>query len=214
MSIALIVPVLSRFDLFTRLMASVDVPVHPYVIDNYDNNRGVSGAWNEGMDRAIADGHRYAIISNDDVEFRPGTIHKLYSAMINNNLVIVSANQNVDSPEESLLESADFYCFMVDMPKLLRVCGRFDQNFTPAYFEDNDMHRRIILAGLTTKIHAGAKAFHHGSATQNGTPGGPVTPPHQFEQNRAYFIRKWGGNPTQESFSTPFDDPNKTIKDW
>jgi hypothetical protein len=39
--IALVVPVLKRFDLFTRLMASVDTEVYPVIVPNYEDNIGV-----------------------------------------------------------------------------------------------------------------------------------------------------------------------------
>jgi hypothetical protein len=67
MSLSLIVPVLKRFDLFAELMASVEYPYLPIVIDNWRGNRGVSPAWNLGMRKSLQAGNQYAIICNDDV---------------------------------------------------------------------------------------------------------------------------------------------------
>jgi GT2 family glycosyltransferase len=215
MTIALIVPVYKKFDLFTRLMHSVDTEIRPYVIDSYYNNRGCAGAWNEGMRKAILDGYRYAIITNDDVEFLPGTIEKIYTTLKETDAVLVSAAQNADTPDATeIYEGADFFCFGVDMIKLIDTCGSFDENFFPAYFEDNDMHYRMRLANVKGYIHPGAGARHVGSATQNADPHNPVCPSERFEQLREYFRTKWGGVPGEERFTKPFNNQEKEIWDW
>ena len=65
--LAMIVPVLNQFELFTNMMSTVDYPIHPYVIRNWDNNIGVAAGWNQGIRRAMKDGYRYAIVVNDDI---------------------------------------------------------------------------------------------------------------------------------------------------
>ena len=215
MTIALIVPVLNKFDLFTRLMHSVDCEIRPYVIDNYVHNTGVSAAWNEGMRRALADGHEYAIISNDDVRFEPGAIEEIYTILKETDATLVSANQNMwYRGEERYVEGADFFCFGVNIPKLINNCGSFDENFFPAYFEDNDMHRRMNLSGAKGYIARHAVAWHVGSATQNADPNNPNCSHERFGQLREYFARKWGGEPGTERFERPFNDETKDIWDW
>ena len=222
MTVPLIVPVLKRFDLFTDTINSVDYDIRPYVIDNYISNRGVSKSWNLGMVRAKKDGFNYAIISNDDVVFKPGTIKKLHEEIVKNEDVIIGADQHLDRKECGLIEEIrpeDFFlsvfsCYAVNINKLIFKCGYFDENFTPAYFEDNDMRYRIKLAGLKIKIHTGAKIFHHNSATQNADPNNLVVPSARFQENEEYFIKKWGGKPQKETFTSPFGNPNLTIKDW
>ena len=214
MKLALIVPVLNRFDLFTHLIRSVDFPVRPYIIDNWNNNRGVAAAWNEGMLAAQQDGYQYAIISNDDAAFEPGAIERLYSNMIRTGAIFMSANPNGNVPRQGVIEGADFFCFMIDIPQLIKCCGLFDENFQPAYFEDNDMHYRIILSGKKTYMDTESIAIHHGSSTQYLDRNNPVVPPHQFENNRRYFAEKWGGVPGQEVCTTPYGSPNHTIRDW
>lgn len=221
MEIALIVPVMKRFDLFTDMIRSVDHPIMPYVIDNYHINKGVAAAWNEGLFKAARDGHRYAIITNDDVYFYKNSIEKLYSAIRENDHVIISADQNLEREDLGLIDDSEednfysaFFCYAIDIKKIWKNCGLFDENFFPAYFEDNDMRRRIALAGLTMAIHTGAKVYHHHSATQNADEENQVCPPQQWDINQNYFIAKWGDMPGKEKFPTPFNDPNKTIKDW
>jgi len=214
MNVALIVPVLSRFDLFTQLIKSVDVPVLPIIIDNWTENHGVAAAWNAGMDIARKEGYRYAIIANDDSYFIPGTINKIYYTIKETEAILVSPNPNGQHAAQGLIEGADFFNFIIDIPQLLDTCGKFDENFQPAYFEDNDMHYRIKLAEAKSYIHTEAIAHHHGSATQYADRNNPVCPPHMFENNRRYYAEKWGGEPGREVCTTPYGSPNHTIKDW
>jgi GT2 family glycosyltransferase len=214
MNIALIVPVLNRFDLFAQLIKSVDVPVFPIVIDNWNENLGVAAAWNLGMSIAMKEGYRYALIANDDSYYMPRTIEKIYMAMRDTEAVLVSPNPNNQHAPGGLIEGADFFNFIIDVPQLLDSCGTFDENFQPAYFEDNDMHYRIRLSGARSYIHTEAIAHHYGSQTQYADRNNPVCPPHQFENNRRYYTEKWGGQPGQEVCMTPYGSPNHTIKDW
>ena len=214
MNIALIVPVLNRFDLFAELIRSVDFPVRPIIIDNWKENRGVAAAWNIGMNIAVKNGYRYAIIANDDSSFEPNTIIKLVYSIIDTGACLVSPNPNGSIAPQGLIDGSDFFNFIVDVPLLLDNCGTFDENFIPAYFEDNDMHYRIKLSGQKAYINTDAIARHHGSATQYADRNNPVCPPHQFEQNRRYYVEKWGGEPGREVCLTPYGSPNHTIKDW
>lgn len=215
MSIALVVPVMKRFELFTELIKSIDYEIKPYVIDNWNYNRGVSAAWNLGIRKAFVDKNRYALIVNDDVIFQPGCIEKLYDSIKKTEACMISANPNEKiTPSGILKDKEDYFCFIVDIPQLVNNCGIFDENFYPAYFEDNDMRYRIKLAGLQSYMNTDAIAFHHGSATQNFDPVNKVVSDHQFRINEKYFVEKWGGPPWKETYTNPFNDPSKRIWDW
>lgn len=41
---------------------------------------------------------------------------------------------------------------------------------------------------------------------------GLASPP--MAENRARFLAKWNGEFNHETYTTPFGDPNLTIKDW
>lgn len=214
MTLSLIVPVLNKFDLFTELMATVDYPVQPIIMDNWKKNRGVSGAWNEGMKRSLQYGNNYAIIANDDITFPVDTIKELYDTIRYTKAVIVSPNQNRYEPGFKLVHGADFFCFIVDIKQLIENVGWFDENFFPAYFEDNDMHRRIRLAGLKNYIRPDLTVHHVGSATQNHDPESPVTNNEAWDHNQNYYISKWGGMPEKETYTHPFNDMNKNLNYW
>lgn len=214
--LSLVVPVLNNFKVFAEMMATVDYPVHPVVIDNWNNNRGVAASWNEGMRKSLELGNEYALITNDDVTFTPGAIKKLYDFIkYKSNAVMVSPLQNRQVGDGGPLDGeADFFCFIVNIPKLIDKVGWFDENFQPAYFEDNDMHLRIGYAGQKSYVLSDVQVNHVGSATQNFDPGNPVCPPHQFESNRRYFIEKWGGQPGNHQYQHPFNNPDNDVKFW
>jgi hypothetical protein len=221
MTIALIVPVLKRFDLFTYMIKTVDCEIKPYVIPNYEFNMGVSAAWNEGMRQALSDGYEYAIITNDDVRFDKNCIKQIEKSLKETDAVIVCANQNaIHNFKNKLIEGADFFCFGVNISKLINHCGFFDENFYPAYFEDNDMEYRIKLTGLKSFINTRAIAYHEQSATQFADDPTRTNPfrwncrPEKFEELRGYYIRKWGGNPREEKFIHPFNKDKTHIWEW
>lgn len=213
--IAFIMPVYKRFDLAIQTVASVDSPIVPYIIPNYIFNRGVAGSWNYGMKTAMADGLRYGIITNDDVVFNtPGAINILIDNLLDGEAVLASPNQRNQLPPQGVQPGADFFCFAVDMVQLVDRVGWFDENFYPAYFEDNDMHWRIKLAEADCYINTEVIVDHIGSATQSADPANPVVTSKRFEEHREYYKRKWGGGPAEEVFSRPFNMHELSHKDW
>lgn len=202
MKVALIVPVMKNFKGFAELMQSVDYPVIPIVVSNWEINRGVSWAWNYGISKAIDNNVDLAIVSNDDVVFQPGTIKRLISHRELADLV-TPTNIRDFPPFEGHDEHPDFSCFMIKPREFATKFGWFDERFFPAYFEDNDMARRIQVGGGKMRRVGNAAILHRGSVTQN-MDGHQVVDSVTFEQNRAYYVSKWGGLPGQETFTTPF----------
>ncbi len=112
-----------------------------------------------------------------------------------------------DVPET---EHPCFSGFMINRAMWDKV-GEVDEGFTPAYFEDNDYHYRINMAGMKAIVYPPAMFYHFGSKTQLAVP--PSAESHRrFEANRQYFIGKWGGHPGQERFKVPFDNSQFSIK--
>lgn len=214
MAVGLAVPVLYNFEGFTRLMASVDRSVTPYVIPNYDENIGVSRGWNEALRRATDDDMDYLLISNDDVVFEPGAIATLLREFrLVDDLLTMTNTRNGD-PGEGSADAADFSCFMVSPSHFVSKFGTFDEKFSPAYFEDNDMAYRMRLLGGTYRQILHARMYHAGSVTQNWK-GKQVVTGKMFETNKAYYVTKWGGTPGNEVYKAPFNGiTGKTPKDW
>ena len=216
--LALIVPVLNQFELFTNMISTVDYPVKPYVIRNWEKNVGVAAGWNQGIRRAMKDGHRYAMICNDDVLFEPGAIELSFNHLLNSDATIVSPNFCVPSRdgmnmyfsrELGIIESIHWSCVIVDMYKLIQTCGWFDENFFPAYFEDNDMFYRMHLAGLKHYLVT-EKGFYH---KQSATCETFITKEH-WNYCESYYRYKWGGLPGEERYERPFNNIENEIDFW
>lgn len=214
--IALIVPVYKNFEGLTRLMASVDTEVTPIIIPNYDDNVGVSAGWNIGVQRAYDADCDLVLVCNDDIVLEPDTINKLQQSIYRFDMVTaVNLRDFILEPEARFPESPDFACFMgwtADYLPRGRF-GEFDENFTPAYFEDNDMHYRIKLAGGVAVTRSDAGMYHAGSVTQNWG-GRQVVNSHMFMQNQMYYVKKWGGLPGTEIYKQPFNDASVGINEW
>lgn len=211
--IGLIVPVYKNFEGFTRLVRSVDEPVLPIVIPNWENNLGVSKGWNLGIEQAIEQRCDLALICNDDVILHEGTIAKLRSSVWNLGYDLVSAHGNPDLDSNRHDQHPDFAAFMIKPEEFVAKFGRFDENFTPAYFEDNDMHYRIALAGGNAVNRVDAGMTHAGSVTQNW--GGKQVVGHEkFRSNQAYYSLKWGGRPGSEIFNRPFGRADVGVDFW
>jgi hypothetical protein len=100
----------------------------------------------------------------------------------------------------------DFSCFCVGR-KLGQVIGRFDENFVPAHYEDNDTHRRIQLAGFEAGAFAPYWHFLNGTTRSDPERLQAVI----SSQSKEYYCRKWGvpidgASPIgRETFLTPFN---------
>lgn len=87
------------------------------------------------------------------------------------------------------------------------VLGYTDVNFYPAYYIDNDYARRIVNAGIRCCSMANARFFHFWSRTIKQGSGGSNS--HYFENNRRYYIAKWGGDFGKETHDAPIKIDNR-----
>lgn len=165
----------------------VKKPIH--VVVNPEN-RGVAGSWNQLCAALFSAGYTHAHIINDDIDMR--TQPEALEAFIEAN------------PADFYVGTQNWCSFI--MPKAtFREIGRFDDKFFPAYFEDNDYYRRLILAGkkivrtelLDPVVYRNSMTIQKEPALNN-----------LFMANQQYYIQKWGGTPGQETFTTPFNNPS------
>jgi GT2 family glycosyltransferase len=229
--IGIVIPVLNQFEKAVDAIASVKTQ-YQYevkVVTNYRKDQSLSAAWNEGLQWSLDRRHSFTLIINDDILFAPQTIDNMVKTFLDAEkrlkCAMITAN-NVrglfDNPLEilsystdvrALQENPDFACFMV-RPTIASRVGFFDENFYPAYFEDNDYHYRISLAGLNAFNDVSSPFYHYGSQTQNANADIPVVPPFAFELNRTYYIGKWGGAPGEEIFTHPYNDSTLHYFQW
>ena len=192
------VPILNRPDLLKEMLASVDVPVGRVVIIDNGNvtnradairpgrNLGVAASWNTIIQATPQ--APWWFITNFDLTFAPGDLERL-------------ANHMETVGGIALL--GGFSAFGVDR-NVIKTVGFFDENFHPAYYEDNDFDYRCRMAevpfvslpaGLTHRISSTLTSSDHYYRRNSET----------FPANQAYFQAKWGGLPYRETYTTPFN---------
>lgn len=148
------------------------------------NNLGVAGSWNKLCYLAITYDYTHILLLNDDILF----------------------DKSVLDIEKFILENKEygFYCntgtwcsFILSLETWKKV-GTFDENFYPAYFEDNDYDYRMKRAGIKVLYTNFLKpAIYNNSMTIKANPDLNKN----FNKNRLYYIHKWGGEPGKEKFN-------------
>ncbi len=208
MPICLAIPTLKRFDLLHdcvwSALAGTVKPDRVIVIDNSGGlcppipgaeivpgrqPQSVAKAWNDAM--MLADGD--CILANDDVVFVPDTIEQLLAV----------AQEQPRAGIVSVLEGLRFCLFWLRWEAYQDV-GPFDERFVPAYFEDNDYHRRLTLAGWDSPC-AYTPIKHENSATMKATPLAERERVHHqdFRVCQQLYLGKWGGLPGSERYTEP-----------
>lgn len=161
---------LKRFDLAERLLRSIDYPVeHLVIVDNSGKcewnpvkpdfvvnmwvirvpyGLGLVGAWN-----LIVKSTPYApywVLVNDDAWFEPGEMKKI--------------PEQVDTEALNFLDIVPQWSGVVLGEGMVDKVGLYDENFYPLYFDDNDLERRVDLAGVAKKTIA-CRMGHNNSST-------------------------------------------------
>jgi len=165
----------------------------PLVVKTPPGQWSVAQSWNAGIGM-LQDPQDMALVANDDIKPCARMLEALVAAA-------------TDSPTTGLLapkRECIFSCFLMRR-WLIDAIGPFDEQFWPAYYEDNDFHRRMRLAGHDEQIVEGVGYEHSGSSTLNMFSSSRLEDHHeQFRANRARYMRKWGGLPGQERFTVPY----------
>ena len=154
-------------------------------------NTGVSCSFNHLIKTLGA-----CIICNDDVLFTNKDVEILINCSRNN-------------PDAVIIENSDpvsgFSTFYVNRPEVIIKLGGFDELFSPAYFEDNDMRYRLKINGyqivqvqVPTWEHKTSATLKQGNNFYKRLHWG------NFHRNRKYYILKWGGPPGKEQYLHPF----------
>lgn len=172
---AMIVPVLTRHDLLYRMIDSINYPIKDLIIiDNgsrdYDwspnwnqwiskiwhlkmpSNLGVASSWNLGIKSLpMSD---WWLITNFDVEWGGDSL-KMFDEQSSADKLVLSNGV----PE---------WCAFSIGWKIIDQVGLFDEAFHPAYFEDDDMERRIKHKNLEIVKSFIPVAHDNSSTLKNG----------------------------------------------
>lgn len=159
-----------------------------------NTNIGVAASWNMFHNNLPND---YVIIANDDIEIDPYTIERMVHVADRN------PNQILFSGDGS---SGNAFSLFLLTKKGYNLIGAFDTTFYPAYFEDNDYVRRMMLKGYYIVPVNGATYQHEISSTMKRYTASELDAHHNyFRANERYYIRKWGGMPHNEQYETEFN---------
>jgi len=190
---ALIVPVLTRYDLLTHFVARIDYPVAQLVIIDNGNqkpsiqsdfvesvsvvsvpfNLGVPASWNLGI--KVTPLASYWLISNFDVAIPAGGLQRIHEQAKTDAVVLSGV-------------PGRFFCFTVG-EKVIEWVGLFCEGIYPAYFEDNDFHHRCNVMGIPV-IESGVQVEHANSSTLHSSNDFISRNNVTFQSNGAFFEQK------------------------
>jgi len=160
-------------------------------------NRGVAAGWNQILRRALYDPEcRFIYLINNDLILNESSCDTLLEFLKAHPEYIavssIEANRVQVRPGVVNDKALSFVAVMLTR-KCVEVVGYFDEQFFPAYFEDNDYMERIRREawpkGLKTCVVHDSQVVHVGSRTIN--EGGVFLGP-AFQENRERFRQKWG----------------------
>ena len=176
---------------------------HIYIVDNGNQNIdltfqglkvmvqkkniGVAASWNLICRMAFNAGYTHVLMLNDDV------ISEKYADSLEDYVDDVGAGLYIGYKNWSM--------FILSYDTFVTV-GEFDENFKGAYFEDNDYLYRCKQAGIIIEeTELMNPEVYHQSMSIRKDP----TLNENFENNKEYYIQKWGGVPTEEKYVKPFN---------
>jgi hypothetical protein len=189
----------------------------------------LSASWNLALETVWQSGGQVALVVNNDVRLHRRTVEILQAVQAWSEALFVSAvgvhesNYQADQPYDLNVlfdqiqartlpkGGPDFSCFLIS--RECHQCFPFDEGFVPAFCEDLDYHRRLMLAGEGTRIFSvNLPYLHYASQTlkQVSAPEAERIRGAIQQQSRAYYLKKWGGPVNAETFWAPFDGEDRT----
>jgi GT2 family glycosyltransferase len=159
----------------------------PVICYTPPQNIGVAASWNAIIERQAMLGYSHIMIVNDDVIFKK-TANEIEDWLHENPAAFYTANGN-------------YACFIIPFATYQKV-GKFDTNFFPAYYEDNDYTYRLHLAGCR-KLDTDFLLPDLWRFSQTGEKDKSIFD--KVLDNRRYYEQKWGGAPVHEKYTKPFN---------
>jgi GT2 family glycosyltransferase len=201
----LAIPTINRADLLNEALAKYFIDfstIHILIVDNGnqdiitrdelfeiyrpEKNLGVAGSWNFLIERASQLNYRRVLILNDDIY------------MGKNRLDI--GNIINQFPHADLTKGTKDFCAFIITAFAYTMYGKFDTNFSPAYFEDNDYLYRLKLADayvITTEL-LDPEIFRNSMTIMKDRSLND-----NFQNNKDYYALKWGGGVGEETLTKP-----------
>jgi hypothetical protein len=179
---------------------------HLEVAMRRQNNWGVAGGWNILLREAFYNrNYDGVVIVGSDTQFLNGFWDSFAT----------------DLGKYDFIESShQFNCFYMSKD-CFDIVGSFDENFYPAYVEDDDYRIRLQKAKIVYTVNKGSKRLllHDHSSTVRRNPKYALSSFKTFPMNKEYMTKKWGG--VQDSvpkwkqvFEHPFNNPEWPNDKW
>jgi len=161
-------------------------------LESMPQNIGVAASWNRMLNRAfVQKSADYLLILNDDI-----VLGKTKQDIID---VIETRD------ETWFLTGTYFWSVILIHRNTFNQVGLFDETFFPAYYEDNDYARRILLSKpmeghwgqderLSPTVRRNSMTIAKDPSLNKGS-----------NPNRKYYFQKWGGYPGKEVYTKPFN---------
>ena len=172
-------------------IAAQYIPDRKRILSDSSHNTGVAPGWNRLCKTAFGHGCDAIIIANDDIILEPDTLKKTIEALEIADIVACPGH--------------NLFSYFGMTKKMYADVGEFDENFWPAYYEDNDYAHRMKKRGYEVHTLPEASFYHKGSATIKNYDQKQTDAHHfNFRKNTMYYTQKWGGLPGYEQFDRPF----------
>tara|TARA_B100002019_G_C21247993_1_gene589437 strand:- start:806 stop:1444 length:639 start_codon:yes stop_codon:yes gene_type:complete len=163
---------------------------HLFKVIKPNENLGVAKSWNLLCDE-IFKNHSHALILNDDIEL--GVNQAGINSFINNYSFDLSRCYT------------QFHLCSFIMSKNCFAEFRFDEDFYPAYYEDRDMLYRLKLANKSVVENYLLNPHIFRNSQTISSDGGDPSVNKNFNKLTELYIKKWGGHPNNETYTTPYN---------
>jgi GT2 family glycosyltransferase len=159
-----------------------------FMIYRPQENLGVAKSWNMLMDYSEKIGATHVLMLNDDIYLGK-----------NENALNMLIKKNLD---DDFINSFHNWCSYILRVDIWNKAGKFDEEFFPAYFEDNSFDYKMNLVGAKKSWTSFLDPIvYRNSMSIAKDP----TLNQKFMQNREMYVQMWGGLPTQEKYLTKFN---------
>lgn len=209
----------TRLELLAERVANLSVWSHDPPLPS------LAATWNLALEFVWECGGEHALVVNNDVRLHPATYGALLMNRERADALFVSgvgvddatwerwsakgdtfSDETASGIPANQRGGPDFSCFLIT-----RECHeryRFDEALVPAYGEDIDTHRRMMLAGDGDRIFGINLPFLHiggGSRTINQSKAHWDRFERQAAIGRQHYIKSWGGSPNEERYAVKGD---------
>ena len=168
-----------------------------------DENLGYSKGNNIGIKKALEGNYEYIALLNNDILFTPSWLENTIKGFeLDKQLGMLSPrnNEHCQLTPSNYLQGykkyigkfknalkyvvTPFYSCVIIKREVIDKIGLMDEEFSPAFFEDNDYSFRAMYAGYSLGYINTAFIFHNHSMTSKSIPN------EIFNRNREYFFKK------------------------